>query len=242
MRTDPEKYFIEVHTDKDIGNFEFAGSLLNAWLHHHDAKLRPEYFGLGEPIRKSFKEHSVADAVTQWNEAQIPLMLRRGSAPAFTVNIKWRPNKGQDTRPYPWGSSIWLALKAGDDRASELFRFLIEWFDPAFGMLTTWSDLKNKHLTRQETRLGIEEKFVGLDVNRTVPGVYWQTYFGKELLRHFPRIGATKIDAAKAETYRDGLLLCLFQSSGAIGSESGREIERSVEAEIGSDIFFRKPT
>ncbi len=234
------QYFIEIKTDKSLGESAFVEGFLAAWLNHKDSKLRPEYFALGEPIKRSFKDEGLDKAVRLWLDEKMPLTLRRGSAPKFTVDISWRVNKGRDTRPFPWGCSVWLAFDAGDDRAGDLFQFLIEWFDPAFGMLTTWDDLRAKHWVSYQTNLGTTEKFIGLDIGETLPGLYWQTFFGESVLAKLATKEIDQMNAYRLEPLKDGLLLRLYKASKDIGTDHGKQTEQAALLKIGAKAFFQR--
>ena len=109
------RYAIEVRTDKNIGTEACARKLLVSWLNELPAELHPEYFDLGEPVRRNFEREGLDRAVRMWVDTQMPLYLTRRTKPRMMVATNWRPDKGKDPRPFPWGCTVWLARSAGDD-------------------------------------------------------------------------------------------------------------------------------
>ncbi len=163
MRND---YVVEVKTDKNIGTEGFARGLLTAWLNDLPVKLRPEYFDSGEPVLRSFQQEGLDRAVRMWVDDQMPLYLTHRTKPRMMVATNWRPDKGKDPRPFPWGCTVWLARSAGDDLALRLFRFLIDHFEPAFASVSTEEDSRTKHFVVWKDRGGTAEQYMGLDVGR----------------------------------------------------------------------------
>src|SRR5438270_12162878 len=100
------------------------------------------------------------------------LLLNRHSRPKISITFDWRRNLGLDSRPFPWSCFGWLARNAGDDLAERLFRLLIVELKPAFGFITPDAEVRRKHYFQSETPAGVYQKFMGLDVGNTLPGVY----------------------------------------------------------------------
>ncbi|MCV5277010.1 hypothetical protein OFC49_40400, partial [Escherichia coli] len=66
------------------------------------------------------------------------LLFRRRGECGYLTNIDWwRREETLDTRPFPWTCRVSLRRKAGDELALTYFKFLIEWFEPAVGHLST---------------------------------------------------------------------------------------------------------
>jgi len=249
--TGTSDYDIWVKTEKDLGGREFASRLLESWTTEIDSTLRPEFFDLGEPIRRSFEKEGVRAAVDLWVGKQMPVMLRRRTKPKLKADIEWRSVKGKDPRPYPWGCTAWLNRSAGDALASKLFRFLIDHFEPAFGWITTDNDLREKHRLTWEDPPGTASQYMGLDVGRFVsirtdygreilPGVYWMTYFGPGAKRIVGERGLEHLEADKVERLGDGYLVRAYPSVSAAGSEAAQQAERKIMEQLGAEHFFDK--
>jgi len=244
-------YVLEVKTARELGSEIFVYSLLTTWCTQLHPKLAPEFFALGEPIRRKFEDEGIEGAARLWLAHQMPLMLRRRSKPRFVAGIKWRAEKGEDPRPYPWGCHVFLDRSAGDDLALVLFRFLIDRFEPAFGSISTEEDSRSKHLVVWEDRGGSAEQYMGLDVGRfftirrdygreVLPGVYWVTYFGPGALEIVGKAPFQHMKADRVEKLGDGYLVQAYPSATAVGSEAAHQAEREIREQLGKEHFFDK--
>ena len=244
-------YLIRVKTNSHLGSRDFATRLLESWTRDLDSKLRPELFDLGEPIRRSLESEGVEAAVNVWLTEQMPVMLRRRSKPKFEADIKWRPIKGKDPRPFPWGCTVWLNRSAGDDLALTLFRFLIDRFEPAFGSISTEEDLRAKHWIVFEDRGSRAEQYMGLDVGRFIdivtdygrevlPGVYWATYFGPGAKRIVRERSLDHLRAHGVENLGGGHLVRAYASSSEMGSPAAAQAEAEIMDQLGREHFFDK--
>ncbi len=144
------------------------------------------------------------------------------------------------SRPFPWSCSVSLRRKAGDGLALKYFKFLIEWFEPAFGHLSINEQIDLKHFAYVEDSTGSVEQYVGLDIEDTLPGIYWVTYFGRQAIK---RIGVKKfssLSSGDVENFKDGFLVKAYPSSKEIGSVFAKEAENLILEHLGKDIFFDK--
>jgi hypothetical protein len=244
-------YVLEVKTAKDLGSEDFAHSLLSAWRTQLHPKLGPEFFALGEPIRRRFDDEGVEGAVRLWLANKMPVMLRRKSRPRFVADIKWRSDKGKDPRPFPWGCHVFLDRSAGDDLALDLFRFLVNRFEPAFGSISTEEDSRAKHFVVWQDRGGTAQQYMGLDIGRFVtvridygrevlPGVYWITYFGPGAKRIVAERCLEHLQADQVEKLGDGYLVRAYPSSNEAGTPAAHQAEGKIEDQLGREHFFDK--
>lgn len=244
-------YVVEIKTDKNIGTERFARELMGSWRERMPSELRPEYFDLGEPVRRSFEKEGLDRAVRTWVDNRMPLYLTRRTKPRMVVSTRWRPEKGLDPRPYPWGCTVWLKRSAGDDLALTLFRFLIEHFEPAFGSVATEDDSRAKHWVTFQDRTGRAERYMGLDVGRfatittdygrdVLPGVYWLTYFGPGAIAILGDVDFGRLEAHRVEKLGAGYLVWAYPSVTEAATPAGLEAERKVMEQLGTDRFFDK--
>lgn len=244
-------YVLEVKTARDLGSEEFVRSLLTAWRTQLHPKLVPEFFALGEPIRRRFEDEGIEGAARLWLANSMPLMLRRKSRPRFVADIKWRSEKGKDPRPFPWGCHVFLDRSAGDDLALDLFRFLVNRFEAAFGSVSTEEDSRAKHFVVWKDRGGTAEQYMGLDVGRFItirldygreilPGVYWITYFGPGAKRIVGERSLEHLEADNVERLGDGYLVRAYPSVSAAGSDAAHQAERKIMEQLGEEHFFDK--
>lgn len=236
-----KRYFLDIHTDKEIGGDQFSRAFFEAWLKGNPV-LRPERFGHGEPVRQSIEKVGVEGLLAEWRKPP-SLMFQRISTPKFIATTEWREVKGKDPRPFPWGARFWLDRRAGDELALELFEFLIRWFEPAFASATTYEDARGKHFLKYPyykdgKQIGTAEQFVGADVLDTLPGIYWLTYLTTKVVdkRHLAKLG----DKILRSDEHGGYLVRAYERSADIGSEIARSIEREITNELGPHRFFDK--
>jgi len=230
------QYVVSVHTGKNLGDEKFVRKFLRDWCRDLDPRLRPEFFDLGEPVRKSLAGPGFEQAVKVWLEGLPSVMLARRSKPKFLADIEWRRDKGLDKRPFPWGVTVYLATSAGDELAGLLLRFLVRHLDPVFGYVTTRDEERRKHQLSFQDRLGLVQKYVGLDVGETLPGIYWKTFLGRvvvprpSLLEQLPAYGV--------EELASGWLVTAYATARASGTEEAQKAEARIMDWLGRAQFF----
>lgn len=235
-----KRYLLEVKTNKNIGDERWLRALLTEWRENLDETLRPERFGLGEPVRRRFADEGIESAVRLSLDSGISLMLARVSKPKFIVDMDWRPEKGLDPRPFPWGCTVWLHLSAGDQRALNLFRFIVRHVEPAFGFVSTEEDHRDKHFIIFDDIGGRAEMYVGQDVEDTLPGVYWVTYFGPWAAEKIGKERFADLKAEKVESIDGGYLVQGYSTASEAGSPLAREAETQIISQLGKHHFFNK--
>lgn len=242
-------YFLRVATSKDLGNEAFVHSFLTDW--RSDPGLYPEFFGLGEPIRRKFESGTVDAAAQLWLGQQMPVMLRRQTKPRFVADIWWRPDKGADPRPYPWGCHVFLSQAAGDELALRLFGFLVDHFEPAFGSIATVEDSRAKHQVAWREGDEHVSQHMGLDVGKFVtttidygrevlPGIYWVTYFGPGAAELVGRAALECLEADRVERLRSGFLVRAYPSARASTTQPAHAAEAQIMKQLGREHFFDK--
>lgn len=231
-------YVIDVLTAQELGDRRFAERLLSAWCRELEPRLRPEFFSLGEPVRRSLRVEGVEEAVRTWVEHQMPVMLRRSASPRFLASIDWRSEKGLDSRPFPWSCTVWLDRRAGDALAGKLFRFLIEQFGAAFGSVSTEEERRRKHRIVFQDRVGQVEKSLGQDFVETIPGVYWLTFFGAAAVEKIGRDAFRTLPSDLATPYGDGCLIQAYDSVSDAGGTEARQAEQDIIELLGPRRFF----
>jgi hypothetical protein len=169
-------------------------------------------------------------------------MFKRISKPKFTADIRWRSQKGEDPRRYPWGVTVWLDLKAGDKLALDLFKFFVYWFEPAFAAVTTTSDAERKHFVKYPyykngKLIGTAEEYVGVDVGDTLPGIYWLTYLTPQVLDE-QAIAKLNEHTVICRDDRGGVLIRAYENASEIGSEEACLKEKSIMSRLGTNRFF----
>ncbi len=235
-----KRYLLEIKTNKNIGDERWLRHLLTEWCEELDEALRPERFGLGEPVRRRFADQGVELAVRLSVDSGISLMLARVSKPKFLVDIDWRRDKGLDPRIFPWSCTVWLHFSAGDERALKLLRFLIRHFEPVFGFVSTEEDHRDKHFIVFDDIGGTAEMYVGQDVEETLPGVYWVTFFGPWAVEEIGKKRFAELKAEKLESIDGGYLVQAYESGSEAGSPLAKQAETRIINQLGKEHFFDK--
>jgi len=242
-------YIIKVKTDREMGSEGFVTRFLHDWYYHENELMRPEMYGMGEPIRYKIEERGIEAAIKAWLKNKMPVMLKRKSSPKFEVDMSWRPQRGLDPRLFPWDCIIWLNYKAGNKLAIEMFKFIITNLEPAFGYLTNEEDYKEKHYVEYKDRTGTTQKYIGRepggkclphDVSATLPGIYWVTYFGTWAISEIGKSKFKNLNVHCIEDYQTGYLVTLYKDSSIIGTQEAKDIERDVINKLGREKFFDK--
>lgn len=237
-------YIIEIKTNKNLGSKTFVSQLLEEWCNDLDERLQPEFFGLGEPVRRRFASEGIESAVETWVSQGMGLYLRRRSRPKFLAGIEWfRREKGLDPRLFPWSCTVWLSASAGDGLALKLLRFLIRHFEPAFGYITTNEDHRDKHFLTFEDIDGGTEMYVGQEIlenEETLPGVYWVTYFGPWVVEKIGKDRFAELKAEKVESIDGGYLVQAYNSGSEAGSPLAKQAETRIMNRLGKQHFFDK--
>lgn len=223
-----------------MGSEQFIESFVKDWFCDLPSALHPDRFDAGEPVRKRFDKEGLEGAIALWKKIVLPLMLKRVKKPKFHTTGSWRTRRGLDTRPFPWDYIIWLNEDAEDDLALELLHFLIKHLKPAFGSITTYDDQKQKHFITYKDRGGVAQKYIGLDVGETLPGVYWATYFGRWCLEKIGREKFIGLPAYKTSNDQDGVLVLAYEKCASAGSPEALQVEEGIRQQLGKEHFFIK--
>jgi len=231
-------YLIVIKGTEKLGDDSVVLGILESWVNHPIPSLRPNRYGFGEPLKKVLDAGSCRELAEEWKAAGRAGMLQRNTKPRFLVDFDWRKEIGRDTRLFPWGCVVWLDRSAGDANAIALLGFLIKRLDPVFAYATTDSDEKAKHFVQYKDRVGVIQKYVGLEVENQLPGIYWRTYFGRHLKDRFGSVlGSPKLKL-NLVIEANGFTISPFDTSDLAGSDSAREKERSITEVLGVDAFF----
>lgn len=235
-----KQIYIRILTDENLGHSDFISGFLKDWFSRYK-HLAPERFSHGEPVNRKIDPNDLSEVEFEW---KIPpsLMFRKVSRPKYLLDIKWRENKGLDKRPYPWGASIWLNYSQGRNYALEFFEFLINWFNPAFGYVTLYSDESYKHYEalipqyKNGKYIGKAQSNWGGDIGETLPGIYWLTYISEKVVDVKLLKSLDDITLKKVSDY--GRIINPYQNIEIIGSSEAIDIEKQVAKRLHPVKFF----
>lgn len=222
---------IDLKTDHDIGSRSFAEDLLREWIQLPE-RLWIDRYGSGEPIRTPFDLHEPTIAIDAWVREGRPLYFRRSRKFAFDVTFNWRRERGKDARSHPWSSSAFLPLEAPFADVVTMFEFLISHVRPAWGCITTWSEIVRRHEVSLQQRIGTVTKLVGRDIGETLPGLGQRTYFDAQRVQWIGAERFERLPAGSVAAFLDGRIVSI--------GEPFDQRRDDVLAVLGPERFFDK--
>lgn len=241
------EYVIKIKTAKNIGEEAFLRDFIYSWYNNKEELIRPEKFSRGEPIKHYFAKEGIEAVVQMWLNCGA-LMFKRISNPKYDVDINWRREKGKDPREFPWSCNVWLNKKAGDNLAEIFFAFLIEYLEPAYGIVSTYEHEKSNHFIKfRESETTTVEYFEGTDVGipfprhgriqqNTIPGIYWLTYFSNGIIEKIGKEKFMLIPQKKIIKYKNGLAIKAYERCFDIDFKA----EDEIKSIFGKNLFWDK--
>jgi hypothetical protein len=209
------------------------------WL--AEGPFAPELFDAAEPVRRKL-------ARSEWPQAADML----SGAPAHRGGTLFlQSKKPRATFVFAWfpaGTAEWyaeidgalLARAGGRDKIVEFLAGLFGAFPVVFAGVSAEEDWNARHWVTEEDEDGGETTTKhGLDLRGCLPGVYWMTVFGTELVEHF---GAARLRATSAAQAMDlgagGMALVLETDPVAAKQRALTAEEDRLREAIGDEYFF----
>lgn len=231
-------YIIAIKGTEKLGDQRFLSGFFQQWLSLPMPQLQPNKFGFGEPLKNILDMNTCHEFAASWVQRGSAGILGRTKKPKFSVDMRWRKEKGKDRREFPWGCVVWLDRSAGDSVAEFLLGFLIESLEPVFAYITTEADEDLKHFIRYKDKIGMIEKYVGLEVGEHFPGIYWRTYFGPWAVEKIGGLEKASSLSCPVKRLEKGLLLESFEKSDMATSDSAKCSETAIVKTLGMEFFF----
>ena len=216
-----------------------AVPLLQSFVEAGDP-FTPTHYGSHEPVHTPFSPTDLAAPAQMLSDPPRELLLKR-SRPSLLANLCWMVNRA---RPWPWTIRFgppWTHGKACE--TSRLANFLIQvccGFSPVFAACATFEDWSLKHTIRDpETNEDRGMRGMILNPGEGLPGVYWLTFFGAELVGFF---GRKQLKAMRAHLTIDcgssGIGIMPYESPTEGTSAWRRELEAGIVQALGTEYFF----
>lgn len=200
----------------------------------------PTHFGAFEPLRTPFDPHDLLAPARLLSNRPRDLFLKR-SGPSMQVTLTWDPDDG---RPWSWMirlASAWLKpAVCGPDRLAHFLLDLCTRFPPVFAYCAPATDLARRHtLFSPKTGEDLGMRGMLLNPGEGLPGVYWLTFFGPELVSFFGKDRLLALDVHHIFDCGASGVGILLQGSPDAGTPASREgLESSVLAALGKEYFF----
>jgi hypothetical protein len=201
--------------------------------------LVPSHYGSHEPIGTPFDPaEPVAPAKILSNRPR-ELFLTR-TRPRYFAHFTWTTGR---RRPWIWSivfDKDWVENSEDPTRIREFLVNLCVQYPPVFAACATGDDWDQKHRIYDErTGSDLGTRGILLNPGEGLPGIYWFTFLGPELVSFFQAqrlmgLGAYQMfDRGKA-----GLGMQVYQSPSAEDQATRRHKEHEVVRALGEKYFF----
>ena len=150
---------------------------------------------------------------------------------------------GRD-RPWIWSirfGASWIHPRTcGPSRLSDFLMRLCSQFPPVFAACATNGDWSLKHTIRDPaTHEDRGMKGMILNPGEGLPGVYWLTFFGHELVSFFGREKLTQLNAHRIlDLQNSGIGFSVYEHPTERTPEWRREREAIIVSALGAEYFF----
>ena len=201
-----------------------------------DEPFVPSRYGSHEPLRSTFDASDLIFPARMLSERPRTLLLQR-VRPRYDAFLTWMIDRD---RPWLWNidfAAAWLQPKlCGPLRLTEFLVAVCTEFPPVFAGCATSGDRSLKHTVR---RPGEHIEGMILNPGEGLPGIYWLTFFGPDLVAFFGRKRLLALDVHRIFDRGDSGVGILLQESPIEGTpELRRERESAVVAALGAEYFF----
>lgn len=236
-----KQYEIKIYTDIDMGTEKFVRFLLENWLNHPNKSLRPDRYDKCEPARRKFDDQGVQPVVDIWLKTGMTPVLKRVARPKFDCSFEWyRAINIKKGNAIPWSITIWIDSDISRVTVLEFLTFLVFTFKPAFGSVALDEEMEANHKITYSAYGGIAEKYVGLEVGPTWPGIYWMTYFGPWSLRKIGAERMERLSLGEKIPIDSGILVEAYQDAFDWNLAQSRSRVSQIKYFLGDQNFFSK--
>jgi hypothetical protein len=226
---------IRLFTSHDLSDQSTLGRL---WSLLDDPVVRPTKYDSSEQTRKEFRPDAVADAAELYENRRY--LFVRGASADFLAQF----NRARDPLS-AW--TMWLDATAlegerADDWLQWLFRVCGE-FPVLFGLGSTEEEQSAKHANVQATdRGGVVRGARGISINeffQYLPGLYWLTIFGPELVRAFGEDKLSALPGVRVHEIGSGQIAIELDEPPETDDLDARlEKEADLADRLGAEFFF----
>ena len=243
-------------SQKTIFWSEPAEHLLRFIVDYDGGRLCPDRCNAYEPIRLKFDRNDISAPIEWVSQVGSAVLLKKNRPFPYVAQIEnqrhmllWegtgKKQKLMPRRPdqvFLTKIDFWIDTKVLKVTSPEYLRqFFIDLFLVAegdYGFMTLEADNKNKNYLITRERLGQRMRYVGRDLEKCLPGVYWINIFGREYVDWFGRERLASVPCFRREELKDGSVLVqsaedmhYFETEEAINAEK-------IIDHLGRDAFF----
>jgi hypothetical protein len=205
-----------------------------------EAPVPPQTFGSSEPAREKLVRDSWPEAarmLCSTPQRSGGTIFFQSKKPRSTIMIQW--SSGSVSEWYWELDDAVLARAGGAAAVADFMGRLFREFPAVFAGVSPEEEWHAKHWLVEKLEYGRMEQRVGFDLQGCLPGVYWMTVFGKELVEHF---GAARLRATPVAQAMDlgagGMALVLETGPAAAKQRALAAEEDRLREAIGDEYFF----
>lgn len=235
---------------------EPAERLIRFVTDYDGGRLCPDRCGAYEPIRLKFDRNNITEPIRWVSQVGSAVLLKKNRPLPYLAQFEnkrhmllWEGEGKKRTllarRPDPLFLTkvdFWIDMKVLKVVSPEYLRqFFVDLFlvsEGDFGFMTLEKDQKNKNYLITQERLGQCMRYVGRDLEKCLPGVYWINIFGRHYVDWFGRERFASVPCFRREELKDGSVLVqsaedmhYFETEEAVSAEK-------IIDHLGRDAFF----
>lgn len=234
---------------------DFARTLVEFLSNFGNGALRPERCDAYPPIREKFDPNDLSRPIHWLSQPGSGIDFKRTHVPRYIGTVhNWRHgNFWEDGCPEPiigfpeplfvleW--SLWM--KPGKTRGTltgdimPFFKDLFQTSKGEFGLLCLEAEKERKNFQQIVEKNGLTQRYIGLDPEFCIPGVYFATIFGKLYVDWFGKDKFETVPCFKKEWLRDGSIY--IQCSDDLSyyeTPDGRHKADEIIDHLGRGAFF----
>lgn len=144
---------------------------------------------------------------------------------------------------WTWGNRIAFQLEGNQVEGINVSVFARRLLEGLCDRLKPWyarAESYDEFAAKNFSTAGGGVEAIGVDISRSLPGLYWLNYFGRECVQAMGDLAFTSSAAFETKRIGEGYLLALGQRASDWTSSSYRDTERRVMTSLGESFFFRR--
>lgn len=200
----------------------------------------PTHFDRAEPVRRKLDDagrNQAALLLSGAPEHDGGSIFLSSKKPHSIFVFRWMPEVVSDW--YAEFKDDILSQKEEQDSLVSFLTTLFRNFPVIFGGVAAEEDWNAKHWIVETHEDGEDSIKVGLDLERCIPGIYWMTVFGAELVSHFGRdVILSAPDCETIDLGEAGVVLLLKVSPTEGNQDQRARQEQAIVNVLGAKYFF----
>lgn len=203
-----------------------------------DGPLHADRFDLYEPVRKKLNQSSLDEAAELLTgNGKSGWIFLKNSRTGFLASLRW-----STVRATEWFMQLDEKQFASSEKVNELITslsMLVEAFPVVFGGAALDEEWKAKNWLIEESEHRTRAVRIGVDLERCLPGIYWITIFGDDLVEFFTHDKLSKVRCTRVvDLGHAGLIFQLGEKLGENAFDDRLTQDKAIIDLLGSEYFF----